>query len=129
MGRRGYALESAAARVCREAGARVSTNVMRKMDSLPLDRPNTRRLEVVADGLPLAIKHHHGVSFAKESRPSTEEHDSGWGLVGDSQSAQGNTIPRVVWVSLEGPVLLSSLAKLEDGGLRKHGISCDTWPK
>ena len=31
--------------------------------------------------------------------------------------------------SLEGPVLLSSPAKLEDGGQRKHGISCDTWPK
>ena len=28
LGRRGFALESAAARVCREAGARVSTNVM-----------------------------------------------------------------------------------------------------
>ena len=31
--------------------------------------------------------------------------------------------------SLEGRVLLSSPAKLEDGGQRKHGISCDTWPK
>ena len=45
---RGYALESAAARVCREAGARVSTNVMiRDTDLLPADRPDTRRLEVV----------------------------------------------------------------------------------
>ena len=61
LGRRGYALESAAARVCREAGARVSTNVMmRDMDLLPLDRPDTRCLEVVADGLPL----HHGAQLA-----------------------------------------------------------------
>ena len=57
----GGTLESAAARVCREAGARVSTNVMmRDMDLLPLNRPDTRRLEVVADGLPL----HHGAQLA-----------------------------------------------------------------
>ena len=47
-------MESAAARVCREAGARVATNLLvRDMD---LDVPNAhdnRRLEVVADGLPL----------------------------------------------------------------------------
>ena len=41
-----------AARVCREAGARVSTNVMlRDLDLLPQDRPDARRLEVVAGGL------------------------------------------------------------------------------
>ena len=46
MGRRGFALESAAARVCREAGARVSTNVLvRDLDLLPLQ--HARRLEVV----------------------------------------------------------------------------------
>ena len=61
LGRRGFALQSAAARVCRESGARVSTNVMlRDLDLLPQDRPDTRRLEVVADGLPL----HHGAQLA-----------------------------------------------------------------
>ena len=36
LGRRGHALESAAARICREAGARVGTNIMvRDMDLLP----------------------------------------------------------------------------------------------
>ena len=54
LGRRGFALESVAARICREAGARVGTNVMvRDMDSLPQSHLDTRRLEVVADGLPL----------------------------------------------------------------------------
>ena len=48
LGRRGFALESAAARVCREAGARVSLDV-RVQDKDALDN----RLEVVADGLPL----------------------------------------------------------------------------
>ena len=54
LGRRGFAVESVAARICREAGGRVTTNVMvRDMD---LVRPNvhdTRRLEVVVDGLSL----------------------------------------------------------------------------
>ena len=54
LGRRGFALESAAARVCREGGARVSTNVMvRDLDLRAPDVLDGRRLEVVAEGLPL----------------------------------------------------------------------------
>ena len=61
LGRRGFALESAAARVCREAGARVSTNVLvRDLDLLPLQ--HAHRLEVVADGLPL-----YGAQIAVET--------------------------------------------------------------
>ena len=54
LGRRGFALESAAARVCREAGGRVAANLfVRNMDlGLPRARDN-KRLEVVVDGLPL----------------------------------------------------------------------------
>ena len=53
LGRRVFALESAEARVCREAGARVTTNVMvRDLDLLPMNHVVARRLEVVADGLP-----------------------------------------------------------------------------
>ena len=52
MGRRGFALESAAARVCREAGGRVTTNVLvQDMDLLPLRQVDNRRLEFVVDGL------------------------------------------------------------------------------
>ena len=54
LGRRGFSLESAAARVCREAGRRVTTNVrVQDMDLLPLRHLDNRRLEVVVDGLPL----------------------------------------------------------------------------
>ena len=61
LGRRGYALESAAARICREAGAGVGTNIIfRDMDLLPQDHQDGRRLEVVADGLPLF----HGAQLA-----------------------------------------------------------------
>ena len=42
------------ARICREAGGRVTTNVMvRDLDLEHLQGPDGRRLEVVADGLPL----------------------------------------------------------------------------
>ena len=54
LGRRGFALENAAARVCREAGARVTTNVLVRDLDLPLPvAADNRRLEVVADGLPI----------------------------------------------------------------------------
>ena len=53
QGRRGFAAE-AAARNCREAGARVSLDVrVQDMDLTRLDALDNRRLEIVADGLPL----------------------------------------------------------------------------
>ena len=56
LGRRGFALESAAAHVCREAGARVSLNVrVQDMDLARPDALDNRRLEIVADGLPLFL--------------------------------------------------------------------------
>ena len=64
LGRRGFAVESAAARVCREAGARVSPNV--RVQDMDLARPSAsdnRRLEIVADGLPLF----HGAQSAVET--------------------------------------------------------------
>ena len=55
LGRRGFELESTAARVCREAGGRVRTNVLlRELDLHPgQNRLDARRLEVVVDGLEL----------------------------------------------------------------------------
>ena len=53
-GRRGFALECVAAQVCREAGARVATNVFaRDLDLGEFNGLDSRRLEVIADGLPL----------------------------------------------------------------------------
>ena len=50
--RRGFPLEVAAAQVCREAGARVSTNLhVRDMDLAEFNLDG-RRLEVVADLVP-----------------------------------------------------------------------------
>ena len=54
LGRRGYPLKVAAAQVCREGGARVSTNFyVRDMDLAVFNALDSRRLEVVADGLTL----------------------------------------------------------------------------
>ncbi len=50
---RGIPLERAAARVCREAGATVATNVLLRDLNVVVDRQDDRRLEVIANGLPL----------------------------------------------------------------------------
>ena len=52
LGRREFALESAAARICREAGRRVSTNCLMRDLVFPLFPTDSRRLEVVVEGLP-----------------------------------------------------------------------------
>ena len=53
-------MESAAARICREAGARVSLNVrVQDLDLLPLGS----QVEIIADGLPLF----HGAQLAVDT--------------------------------------------------------------
>ena len=74
MGRRGFALESAAARICREAGARVTTNVfVRDLDMGVPNALDDRRLEVVADGLPL----HGGAQLAIDTTMVSPLHADG----------------------------------------------------
>ena len=54
LGRRWFAVESAIARICREGGARVSTNVfVRDLDLGAFNHLDSRRLEVCQDGLSL----------------------------------------------------------------------------
>ena len=54
LGRRGFAVESAGARICREAGGRVVANAMvRDFDLADPDPGDRRRIEILADGLPL----------------------------------------------------------------------------
>ena len=63
LSRRGFVLESAA-RVCREAGGRVTTNVrIQDMDLAAPNRLDNRRIEVVVDGLPLF----HGAQLAVDT--------------------------------------------------------------
>ena len=54
LGRRGFALESAVAKICREASGKVATNLfVRDLDVNVPNLMDDRRFEVVADGLPL----------------------------------------------------------------------------
>ena len=54
LGRRGFAVESIGARICREGGARVATNVhVRDLDILAPEVQDGRRIEIIAEGLPL----------------------------------------------------------------------------
>ena len=64
FGRRGFALESAVARICREAGARVSTNVC--VRDLDLTAPNVERWSTTAQCShdELRCKQHVGVKNA-----------------------------------------------------------------
>ena len=50
---RGFGLERAAARICREAGALVSTNVLVRDLNTGATRHDERRIEVITNGLPL----------------------------------------------------------------------------
>ena len=54
LGKRRCAVERATARVCREAGERVATNV-RDLDIAAPNPRDGRRLEIVVDGLPLLL--------------------------------------------------------------------------
>ena len=54
LGRRGFAVENAAARISREGGACVMSNItVRDLDVARPDPRDRRRLEIVADNLPL----------------------------------------------------------------------------
>ena len=63
LGRRGFALESVAARICREGRARVTTSVM--VGDLDLGVPNItdcRRLDVVVQRTSVGAGHHLGLT-------------------------------------------------------------------
>ena len=100
LGRRGFALESAAGRVCREAGARVATNQFVRDPVLGVPNANdNQRLEVVADGLPLF----GGVQLAVDTTLVSAVRGDGEPVPGaadrdglafeESSSAQGSHLP------------------------------------
>ena len=77
---------SVAARICREAGGRVTTNVMvRDMDLVRPDVHDTRRLEVVVDGLSLF----GGVQLAVDTTVVSALHANGSTAFGSSSPEEG----------------------------------------
>ena len=105
LGRRGHAVESAAARVCREAGARVTTNVMlRDLDLFLPQGADGRRLEVVADGLPLfdgaqlaCCPHHVGEPTPLRRVSASRSTFYRWGCPQCSKTKKGESVPRTCW--------------------------------
>ena len=77
LGTRGFPLENATARICREGGGRVRTNVLvRDMDIGAFNPHDTRRLDVVVDGLPLFRARKppwtpHWFAFSREKESQT----------------------------------------------------------
>ena len=93
-------MESAAARVCREAGARVTTNVMvRDLDLAVMNVQDARRLEVIADGSHL----HGGAQLEVETtivsaalRRHSPARGRRWGSSSRSQTKEGANLPELV---------------------------------
>ena len=101
LGRRGFSLENATARVCREAMGRVTTNVrVQDMDILPPVKSTTAdwRWSFMAApqfrGAQLAIDH-HGVSNPERRDGSTSVRNSRRSSLGPSKEAEGADLPRV----------------------------------
>ena len=61
LSKRGFTLEFALTRICREAGARVRTNqFLRDLNLQEISSNDGRRIEIICDGLPL----YHGRQLA-----------------------------------------------------------------
>ena len=108
-GGRGFAVESAAARICREAGARVTTNIFVRDLDLGAPIADARRLEVVADGLPL----HGGRQLASGVDVLTVKRDDG---------RQISTGLRWRWRGVR-----RKLAWSQGGSQLKPSLSCPSW--
>ena len=120
-GKRGYPLECAAAQVCREAGARVITNMfVRDMDLADFNALDNRRLEVVvADGLTLwrgaqlqwtRLSCHRCAVSAQQAKSSSPRR----GSVGSSSKRKEDTYPELTGEG--GRARLVVLVAAEVGG-------------
>ena len=130
LGRRAFAVESAGARVCREAGGRVAVNVMvRDMDIAAPDPRDGRRLEIVVDGLPLF----GGAQFAVDSTLVSALHCDGSATAGNegqrrggtrsSSTTQGEDLSRTGQSSSTGSVGRAGGVRSLGGGQRRHELS------
>ena len=104
LSRRGFAVESAVEQICREAGARVSTNVMIRVLDIAGSNTDARRLEVVAERLSIF----GGVQLALDASLVSNHHGDGTRLrksdkFAIGKGAQGGQVPRVERITRKGP--------------------------
>ena len=130
---RGIPLERAAARVCREAGARVTTNT--RLSDLNLDhinRHDDRRIEVIANGLPLwagaqlAVDTTWVSPLTSSSQPRRRAGQYAGAALQDARKRSAHTqnfsVP-------DGAGSWSSPSREGAGGARKQQLSSASWPK
>ena len=104
LSRRGFSVESAVEQICREAGARVSTNVMIRDLDIAGSNTDARRLEVVAEGLSIF----GGVQLALDATLVSTHHGDGRPLrksdMMDEVALQlARRQPRVERITRKGP--------------------------
>ena len=123
-------MENVAARICREAGGRVTTNVMvRDMDLARPDVHDTRRLEVVVDGLSIF----GGVQLVVDTTVVSALHANGEAQRnaarkdGVALEAARRRKERTYRAARGGRVRLIVLG-VEVGGRSRHGHSRVGWP-
>ena len=130
LGSRGFALESAAARVCREGGGRVATTLFLRDLDVPVPVTDSRRLEVVCDGLPLFRGAQLALDTTLVSPVCSNGEPRGRSAVEDgavlsSALTEGSHLP--------GPHSRARLVVLaadtEAVGQKRHTVSCPSWPK
>ena len=129
LGRRGFEVEVAVARICREGGARVSTNVMvRDLDLSQVPGVDGRRLEVVAEGLTLF----RGAQLAIDVTLVSALRGDGTARAGSAtrpgaalkvaRRRKERTYPELAEKE-GGPGSSSSQERSEDGGLPRQRVS------
>ena len=98
----GGALERAAARVCREAGARVTTHTLLSDLNVPaVQRLDNRRIEVIANGLPLHQRAQLAVdttlaSLTSTGHPRQRRGDFTGAALADARPAKERTYPELL---------------------------------
>ena len=97
-GVRGFALERAAAQVCREGGGRVSTNVMVRNLDIEGGNPNdARRLEIVVfDGAQLAIDTTMVSPLQRDGTGRRRAADHNGAALDDARRRKERTFPELV---------------------------------
>ena len=128
----GFAVESAAARICREARARVSLDVrVQDMDLARPDALDNRRLEVVSPPLPLspAGSGHTLVSALRRDGVPHSRAATTMVPCWTQLEVAKNGFTRSSRASSVAPVWLSLQAKSRAGGQTKAMISSVSWRK
>ena len=128
-------LESAAARMCREAGGPVATSVLvRDMDLAAPDLTDSRRLEVVVDGLPLF----GGCQLAVDTTLVCALHcDGSHGAAADADGVvlqfarrrKERTYPELVGPRSRARLVVLAMGKWVTVGQTRRDRLCHSWPE